>query len=193
MTKINFHLANLKVCRVLRSLKQYIKNLLKVLFSYLYKLHTEVPWGSYLKKKSQQWRIKNAKQKQVLSFWHYVNFPAPCLVNPSRGCFFQHCLWFPCVLRANSTDRWGAKPHPWLLMKYQSVSTELPYLLTSQILLVASMEAEATKSPQECQEQPRTAREWPRRVRMQPRRERSQILTVVSPLDVTSWVPLQEE
>lgn len=73
------------------------------------------------------------------------------------------------------------------------MNTEPPYLLTSQILLVPSMEAEATKSPQECQKQARTAREWPRRVRMQPCLDRSQIRTVVSPLDVTSWVPLLKE
>lgn len=137
----------------------------------------------------------DAKWKQVLSFWRYVNLGPSQLPLSSKShqrLIFPAPPLIPSALRVNSTHRRGAKPHPWLLMRHQSASTEPPYLLTSQILLVQSAEAEATKSPQECQQQPRTAREWPRRVRMQPLLDRSQSRTVVSPLDVTSWVPLLE-
>lgn len=60
----------------------------------------------------------------------------------------------------------------------------------SHILLVLSMEAEATKSPQECHEQPQTALACPSKVRMHSPFEKSHIRTVVSPLEVTNLVPL---
>lgn len=71
-------------------------------------------------------------------------------------------------------------------------SPVIPYLLTSHILLVLSLEAEATKSPHECHEQSHTAWACPLKVKTHPPFERSHIRTVVSPLEVTNWVPLLE-
>lgn len=64
------------------------------------------------------------------------------------------------------------------------------YLLTSQILLVISSEAEATKSPLECHVQDHTAWLCPSKVSMHSPFERSHNLTVESPLEVANLLPL---
>lgn len=64
------------------------------------------------------------------------------------------------------------------------------YLLTSQILLVISSEAEATKSPLECHVQDHTAWLCPSKVNMHSPFERSHNLIVESPLEVANLLPL---
>lgn len=64
------------------------------------------------------------------------------------------------------------------------------YLLTSQILLVISSEAEATKSPPECHVQDHTAWLCPSKVSMHSPFERSHNLIVVSPPEVANLLPL---
>lgn len=141
--------------------------------------------------------------------WHYLNLSPSQLIwtafsNKCHPSCFSFSTPFNLSLFLKGSPQVGARHLSVTGLKRKTLITNysyqpdnkespvIPYLLTSHILLVLSLEAEATKSPHECHEQSHTAWACPLKVKTHPPFERSHIRTVVSPLEVTNWVPLLE-